>query len=245
MKCWFGVMVVAVAACGDNALPDFEGYDQDPYFHWDGQSMVGAYGLDKLTPEALDLILHRIDALDDRALVLYGHATPQGVSRDTLGAIFARASDDGVPTLTFSDLVRGGRRPGIVVSFDDTEIDAWFGFRDIFASYAARATFFVTEYAQWTDDGRAKLHQLYAEGHDVEAHGVNHVNIATYEATTGNGLDGYIAEEVMPSLHVLTLDGFAPIAFAIPGGDLGNAFVDAVEPLVPVTRAITELPEKR
>jgi hypothetical protein len=238
-----GVWVALVAACGDSELPDFKPDDQDPYFHWDGQPMVGAYGLNELTPQALDLILHRIDTVDDRALVLYGHAAANGVSRETLDAVFARAREDGVEILTFADLARETKRPGIVVTFDDREIDAWFGFRDIFAAYDARATFFVTQYQEWTDDGRQKLHVLYDEGNDVEAHGVNHVNICAYTATTGNGIDGYITDEVLPSIAILKDDGFAPVAFAFPGGSLGNAIVDALAPLVPITRGITQLPE--
>jgi hypothetical protein len=247
MKAWV-VAVVAVnavvAGCGDNVNPDFERYDQDPYFHWDAQPNVGAYGLNDLTPKALDLILDKIDHLDDRVMVLYGHATTTGVSRDTLDAVFARAREAGVDIVTFADLARGGaKRSGIAVTFDDTEVDAWFGFRDIFASYDARATFFVTRYAELTDDGRHKLHALYDEGHDIEAHGVNHLNICTYTATTGKGVDGYIAEEVLPSIQILEDDGFArPVAFAFPGGSEGNAVVDALQPLVPLTRAITELP---
>lgn len=244
MKVWIGVVVAVVVGCGDNELPAFKAYDQDPYFHWDDQPMVGAFGLSGVTPKELDLILHRIDALHDDVLVLYGHATAEGVSRETLDAVFARARDAGVDIVTFADLARGGvKRPGIAVSFDDTEIDAWFGFRDIFASYDARATFFVTEYAQWTDDGRQKLHVLYDEGNDVEAHGVNHVNICAYTAATGKGVDGYIADEVLPSIEILKTDGFAPVAFAFPGGSMGNAIVDALQPLVPITRAITQLPE--
>jgi peptidoglycan/xylan/chitin deacetylase (PgdA/CDA1 family) len=129
------------------------------------------------------------------------------------------------------------------MSFDDTEVDAWYGFRDVFARYDARATFFVTEYAQFTDDGRQKLHALYDEGNDIEAHGVHHVNVCDYTATTGNGIEGYITDEVMPSIQVLKDDGFAPVAFAFPGGTMGNAIVDALAPLVPLTRGITQLPE--
>jgi len=244
MKTWLGVVVAVVGGCGDNELPNFEAYDQDPYFHWQGQPMVGAYGLDKESPEALDLILHRIDALDDDVLVLYGHVGGEGVSPATIETVLARARDAGIDIVTFADLARGGmKRPGVAVTFDDLDIDAWFGLRDIFARYDARATFFVTEYFEWTDDGRQKLHVMYDEGNDVDAHGVNHVNVCAYTASTGNGIDGYSADEVMPSIEILKADGFAPVAFAFPGGSMGNAIVDALEPLVPITRGITELPQ--
>jgi hypothetical protein len=244
MKIWLGVLVAILGACGDNELPDFKAYDQDPYFHWDGQPMVGAYGLDKESPEAIDLILHRIDALHDDVLVLYGHATAEGVSPETIGRIFARARNAGVDILTFADLARGGaKRPGVVVSFDDTEVDAWYGLRDTFARYDAHATFFATEYYEWTDDQRQKLHVLYDEGNDIEAHGVHHVNVCDYTASTGKGIEGYATDEVMPSIQILQADGFAPVAFAFPGGTMGNAIVDELAPLVPITRAITQLPE--
>jgi len=236
-------MVAAIAGCGDNVNPDFERYDQDPYFHWDGQPNVGAYGLNDLAAKPLEVILDKIDHLDDRVMVLYGHASTPGVTRETLAAVFERAREAGVDTLTFADLARGGaKRSGIAVTFDDTEIDEWFGLRDLFATYDARATFFVSEYGDFTEDGRAKLHQLYAEGHDIAAHGLHHLNICTYTATTGKGIDGYVEDEVMPSIQVLKDDGFAPVAFAFPGGSEGNAIVDALAPLVPITRAITELP---
>lgn len=231
-----------VAACGDNGLPDFKANDQDPYFHWDGQPNVGAYALDELNPGELDLVLQRIDALDDEALVLYGHAGAQGTSPATIDAVLAHAHAAGVESLTFADLVAGGpRRPGIVLTFDDMDIDAWFGWRDIFARYNARATFFVTRYREWTDDGRAKLHVLRDEGHDIEAHGLNHVNVCVY--TAEHGLDAYVSDEVIPSIEVLKDDGFTPVAFAFPGGVMGNTIVEMLEPYVPLTRGITQLPE--
>lgn len=230
-----------VAGCGDNGLPDFEYNDQDPYFHWDGQTNVGAYALDELRPDVLDLVLHRIDALDNKVLVLYGHAGAQGVSPETIDAVFARARDAGIETLTFADLARGGpKRPGLVVSFDDMDINDWYGWRDIFARYDARATFFVTRYQEWTDEDRAKLHVLYDEGHDIEAHGLNHVNVCAY--TAEHGLDAYVTDEVVPSLDILKADGFTPTAFAFPGGAMGHTIVEMLEPYVPITRGITYLP---
>src|SRR5439155_14544213 len=142
------VLLVLFAACGDNASPDFKHDDEDPYWHWDGQANVGAYSLDGLSGATLDPILHRIDTLDDRVLVLYGHTPkPLGVTPATLDAVFERAREDGVEILTFADLARGGPpRAGIVMSFDDTEIDDWYGLRDLFARWDAHATFFVTRY---------------------------------------------------------------------------------------------------
>ena len=236
------IALLVVAACGDNELPDFKANDQDPYWHWDGQSNVGAYSLDELTPNVLDLVLRRIDALDDEVLVLYGHTAFRGVSRATLEAVFARAREAGVDIVTFADLARGGpKRAGIAVTFDDMEIDDWYAMRDLFARYDAHATFFVARYPEWTDEGRQKLHVLFDEGHSIEAHGLQHANICVY--TAEHGLDAYIADEVMPSVDILRADGFTPVSFAFPGGSMGNEIVDDLAPLIPITRGITQLPK--
>src|SRR5262245_5935878 len=125
VKRWWLCLVV-LAACGDNLVPAFKSGDQDPYFRWGGQTNVGAYALDELSPDATERILHRIDALDHEVLVLYGHAAAHGVVPATIEAILARAREAGVDTVTFADLVRGEpKHPGIAVTFDDTEIDAW------------------------------------------------------------------------------------------------------------------------
>ena len=238
---WLMALVV-VAGCGDSELPDYKGYDQDPYWHWDGQANVGAYSLDQLSPHALDLIRHRIDTLDDRVLVLYGHTQINGVSNETLDAVFARAREDGVDILTFADLAAGGPpRPGIAVTFDDMEIDEWYGMRDLFAKYDARATFFVAKYPEWTEDGRQKLHTLFDEGHSIEAHGLHHVNICAY--TAEHGLDAYITDEVLPSVDLLRDDGFAPVSYAFPGGAMGHEIVEDLAPMIPITRGITQLPQ--
>lgn len=238
---WLLALVVVVG-CGDNELPDFKHNDQDPYWHWNGQANVGAYHLDQITPHALELIEHRIDTLDDRVLVLYGHTQFNGVSRETLEAVFERAREDGVDILTFADLAAGGpARSGIAVTFDDMEIDAWYDMRDLFAKYDARATFFVARYPEWTDEGRAKLHTLFDEGHSIEAHGLQHVNVCAY--TAEHGLDAFITDEVMPSLEVLRADGFAPVAYAFPGGAMGHEIVEDLAPMIPITRGITQLPQ--
>jgi hypothetical protein len=232
---------VLVAACGDNELPPFNSNDEDPYFHWQGQSNVGAYSLDDGSPENLDPILRRIDFLDDEVLVLYGHTGANGVTPETIEAVLARARDAGVDSVTFADLAAGGpARAGVAITFDDRDIDNWFAMRDLFARYDAHATFFVTQYDDWTDEGRDKLHLLFDEGHSIEAHGLHHYFICSYVEMYG--LDSYVKDEVLPSIELLKADGFTPAAYAFPGGSMGNEVVDRVAPYIPISRGITQLP---
>ena len=43
--------------------------------------------------------------------------------------------------------------------------------------------------------------------------------------------------------QVLREDGFTPVAYAFPGGSMGNAIVDDLAPMIPITRGITYLPK--
>jgi peptidoglycan/xylan/chitin deacetylase (PgdA/CDA1 family) len=105
---------------------------------------------------------------------------------------------------------------GLALSFDDSNIDSWFSARELFLAHGARATFFVTRYDLFSADGRAKLHQLEADGHAVGAHGLRHRNGPEY--VSENGLRAYMNDEVLPSLELLRADGFAARVFAYPYG---------------------------
>lgn len=235
-----GIVVLAalaIAGCGDNL------YRDPPYFRWDGGHLVGAYSLDHLAPD--DAAVRReVDYARDAGLVtlFYGHDPPTGTSYEMIDALLARADADGIPALTFADLARGGPpRGAICLSFDDTEVDAWYALRDLLAAHHAHVTFFVTEYASFTEDARAKLHQLYEDGNSIEAHGVDHENAVEY--VTAHGIDAYIADEVQPSFDVLAADGFTPVAFAYPYGAHGEAIDEALARRYPLVRAISGHPK--
>ena len=55
-------------------------------------------------------------------------------------------------------------QPGFALTFDDTYVKEWYGLREILASYDVRATFFVTRFAQLTDDDINKLRELEQGG---------------------------------------------------------------------------------
>lgn len=229
--------VIAMAGCGDNL------YRDSPHFAWDGAHLVGAYSLDTLRPDD-EAVLQEVDYARDAKLVtlFYGHNPPTGTSYEMIDALLARADADGIPTLTFADLARGGApRGGICLSFDDTEVDAWYGLRDMLAAHHAHVSFFVTEYASFTDEGRAKLHELYSDGDTIEAHGIAHLNAT--EDVAAHGIDAYIADEVEPSFTVLRDDGFTPVAFAYPYGAHTEAIDAALAQRYALVRAISGHPK--
>lgn len=227
-----------VAACGDNHTPD-----SWPFFTWHHETEVGSYDLDHLDATTMQPILDRLQlaAADDSVVLLYGHIPGEMTSFATIDTVLARARELGLETFTFADLAAGGPpRAGICLSFDDTEVDAWYAMRDLLARYDAHVSFFVTLYATWNDAEKAELHQLYADGDSIEAHSVNHLNGPAYVAS--HGMAAYLADEVEPSITILRDDGFTPVAFSFPYGAHTPAMEHALVPVIPIARGITERP---
>jgi hypothetical protein len=233
------VAALLLAACGDNTWPR-----EEPYFKWDGKPTVGAMDITDLDASndgpLLSKLAHGHD--DNWIVMIYGHRPGELVSLDTIQALLQQAQDEQLPFYTFAQLALddGIARHGINLSFDDTEIDDWYSLRPLLQQYGAHVTLFVTRYAQFTDDGRQKLHQLYDEGNDVEAHGVNHVNGPDYVAQYG--LDAYLADEVQPSIDILREDGFDPVAFAHPFGAHTPEIDEAITARLALVRSISQTP---
>jgi hypothetical protein len=229
-------LVLILAACGDNLGRDI------PYYQWTHGGAVGAMEIDHLTPDDIGM-LDQVDGGDDGDWVamFYAHVPGQDIDPATIEALLARAQTDGLDTLTYADLMTGPRRLGISLSFDDTEVDQWFTLRPLFQKYNAHASFFVTRYFEFTDAQRAELHQLYEDGHSIEAHGVNHAYAVGY--VQQHGLDDFIANEVVPSITVLQNDGFTPVAYAHPGGSHDREIDDAILEHIQIVRSISGAPK--
>jgi peptidoglycan/xylan/chitin deacetylase (PgdA/CDA1 family) len=178
----------------------------------------------------------------DSVALFYGHALPDGTRNQTIEELLERAEQDGLPILTFADLAAGGPpRPGVVLAFDDTEIDAWYELRDLLARHHARMSLFVAHYSIFADEQRAKLHTLYAEGNSVEAHSVHHLDANVYIAE--HGMEDYLTTEVQPSIDILRADGFTPVAYAHPFGSHNPELDAAIAPRIRFARATSGRPK--
>jgi polysaccharide deacetylase len=196
-------------------------------FGWDDRRILCSTNIDDITKvPSWDLIEDAISvAHDDRSVaMLHTHAPGETVSTAALERVLGLADDHGLSYFTFSDFKGGAEaRPGLALSFDDAAIDGWYGIKDMLAAHRARVTFFVTRYTNWTDEGKLRLAELAAAGHDVQAHSVNHFDAVKY--VSEHGLDAYLADEALPSIDVLIADGF-PVTSA------------AREPLVTLRRGL-------
>jgi hypothetical protein len=228
----------ALIACGDNR------YRNPPYYAWDDTAAVGAFSIDQLAGDA-PALLDAVDSVrgSDMVVLFYGHDPPNLTRYDAIDGLLTRAEHDGLAILTFADLAAGGPpRAGLCLSFDDTEVDAWYALRDLLARHRARVSFFVTAYATFTADQRAELHTLYAEGHSIEAHGVHHRDAVSYIAE--HGLAAYLADEIQPSIDILRADGFTPVAYAHPNGSHTRELDEALAGRIRFTRSISGRPKE-
>jgi peptidoglycan/xylan/chitin deacetylase (PgdA/CDA1 family) len=207
-------------------------------YRWDKAPVICSKAVDDLTG---DTGLVRTGAELDYAVShrtaapFHAHVPLTSVSLGQLDCIMALAQEKGVEMVTFSDLAAGGTpRPALALAFDDDGIDAWYAVRRIFEARNARVTFFVTNFVAWTDTQKAKLAELAALGHDVQAHGMYHLNAVNYVAA--NSMDDYLQKEVLPSIALLEQAGYPINTYAFPGGATNDEINDAVLEYVPHVR---------
>lgn len=114
---------------------------------------------------------------------------------------------------------------GVIISFDDDFIDEWFEVNTILHPYNWKATFFVTKFNQLSATKIQKLKDLKNEGHEIGAHGLNHINATTF--ISANGSREYLSQEITPMLNLMNNIDLFPTAFAYPFG-ARNATTDAL-----------------
>jgi peptidoglycan/xylan/chitin deacetylase (PgdA/CDA1 family) len=210
------------------------------YYRWDDRRVLCAAGVDTVSGNSLDSIRGALDrALADESVVLlFGHEPGGTLPLDRLDAVLAHAAAIGLPPVTFTELAAGGPpRAGYSLSLDDAHVDAWYDARPIFDRHGARISFFVTRYQAMREPQRARLAELAADGHDVQAHTVDHLRAPLY--VEEHGLDAYLADEALPSIDALRDDGYHVVAFAYPFGARTSELDDALLEHVPLLRSVS------
>jgi hypothetical protein len=229
-------VALASGACDRRPLAELD----ELYFAWDDRRVVCAANLDTVAGNDLASVTGALDrALADGTVVgLYAHKPGGTVPVDRLAAVVGHAAAIGLPPVTFTELAAGGPpRAGYALSFDDAHVDAWYDVREILAAHGARVTLFVTRYHLLGEGRRAKLRALADLGHDVQAHGANHLRAPDY--VEEHGLAAYLADEALPSIHRLRDDGYDVVAFAYPFGARTSELDRALFDHVRLVRAVT------
>lgn len=131
--------------------------------------------------------------------------------------LFSCKENDDIP------VQRTNLQSGVVISFDDDFVDEWFEVNTILQSYNWKATFFVSKFDQLSVAKIQKLKNLKSYGHEIGAHGINHLNVPTFIAA--NGTSDYLDQEIYPLLHLMNSNDLAPTSFSYPYGSR-NASTD-------------------
>ncbi|MFE3870246.1 polysaccharide deacetylase family protein [Flavobacterium sp. ZS1P70] len=112
---------------------------------------------------------------------------------------------------------------GVVISFDDTNINEWYHANKILREYSWKATFCVSKINTLSHSEIKKLKQLQKEGHEIAGHGFHHFDAPKFVAK--NGIDAYIQQEINPMLALMLFYNFKVTSFAYPFG-FRNADID-------------------
>jgi peptidoglycan/xylan/chitin deacetylase (PgdA/CDA1 family) len=174
--------------------------------------------------------------IDGTTLHLYAHQPTRTVEAATIEIVLASTADRGLGFATYRDLIDGEVPGSLALSFDDHDLVGWTALRPVFERYAARVTFFVSGFLDLDDEERAQLHQLAADGHDIQYHSTHHEHAAEYSAA--HGVEAYLADDILPALEAMRADGFDPDVFAYPFGGRSAETDRALEPYFANLRAI-------
>jgi hypothetical protein len=174
--------------------------------------------------------------IQGRTLHLYAHDPGRTVSFATVEKVLAMAARRKMGMVTYRQLGTGGKHGSIALSFDDDFVDHWTAMRPLLARYGAHVTFFVTRYAQLTDDQRRQLRALADDGHDIELHSVSHQNAVEYAAA--HGVQAYVDDEILPELDAMEADGYDITSFAYPFGARSDELDAALAPYFQRIRAL-------
>lgn len=198
-------------------------------YSWDDRRVLCSQSIDDLSHDISPLVAR--DEIDvaaqlDSVALLHTHVPGVTISMRALEHALAAARNAKVDFVTYPELVEGPPRAGLALCFDDSNVESWYSIRDLLASYQARVTFFVARFANFTDAQKQMLAELAADGHAIEAHSVAHLHARDY--AEAHGIDGYLNDEVLPSIDALEAGGHPVTSYAFPFGESTDALDDAV-----------------
>jgi hypothetical protein len=209
---WCGLVVglTGCAVAGD-PLADIQ-------YRWDDSRVLCSRPIDDLPGDDINKIGYALAYAEAHQTtpLFHAHTPTETVSFEQLFCMLDLVGRENMEYVTFRDFDQGTRRESFALSFDDEAVDQWYALRGLFRSHGAHVTFFVAGYNVWTDEQRAELAELAAEGHDIEAHGVNHLFADHY--LVDHTVEEYVEQEVLPSIAMLEQAGFPITTFAFPGG---------------------------
>jgi peptidoglycan/xylan/chitin deacetylase (PgdA/CDA1 family) len=189
-----------------------------------------------ISNEAIEAGLERA-RIDGTVLHLYTHRPAGTVDESTIELVLAGAADRDLGFVTYRELADGTKDAGLAFSFDDRDLRGWHALRPLFDRYGAKVTFFISQFFALEEEEIGMMRELAGDGHAIEYHSTNHLNAEEHSAA--NGVEGYIAEDILPDLQRMREAGFDPTSFAYPYGARTHATDAAVLHHFRLLRAIS------
>ena len=206
--------MLLLAACSRTPLVDEPG----AFYTWDDRQIHCAAEIDDTDDIPMQSIMDALDkaSSDGSVLELLVHRPGESMTRAEFTTLLQGISDRQLPFLTVKDMLAGPPRAGVALMFDDAYPDIWLNVEDLLTQYNAHVTLYITWYSRIDQTAKDEIKMLADDGHDIEAHSVNHLRGPNY--VEQNGLDTYITDEVIPSFELLRADGYDPVSYAYPFG---------------------------
>lgn len=107
-------------------------------------------------------------------------------------------------------------RAGVILSFDDANVNDWFATNQKLKKYSWKGTFCVCKINTLRHYQILKLQELQREGHEIAGHTLNHINAVDFLKV--HTIDDYINQEINPMLNLMHFYGLKVSSFAYPYG---------------------------
>ena len=121
------------------------------------------------------------------------------------------------------------QQAGIVLTFDDNNIENWYHSLDFLDSNGIRATFYISKYRGFTADQKTKLMAIQSRGHEIGYHTVNHYNMVDYVYKYHHTIAELVQNEITAGLALMNRDGLYPKTFAYPFGSHCDAIDNSLK----------------
>ena len=188
------------------------------FYTWDNRTVHCAVEIDADAKNDLNSILDGVDHAKDNGSVLelLVHRPGESMGWSEFEQMLSGIQERGVPFLTVADMANGPAQAGVALMYDDAWLAPWMASVPLLQKYGARVTLYITWYTRLQPSERDEIRQLAAMGNDIQAHSVSHIRGSDY--VDDHGIDAYVADEVVPSIDVLTNDGYTVTSYAYPFG---------------------------
>ena len=140
----------------------------------------------------------------------------------------------------FNVLNPANHKAGLSLTFDDTDVNGWYGLRNMLLKYKIKPTFFVSYFSEFNEEEINKLKTLEQDGAEIGCHTYSHRGIERDFNNDTARIEEYITEQIESASNLMQAAGFNPQSFAHPYGETEKSFNNAIRAYFPYLRGLSE-----